>query len=67
LHEEIPALDARSAITMDAEGRWLETVRDRERLRQIGLAARQVAEEKFSCGAMAESYEALYRETLAAL
>lgn len=67
LHEEIPALDARSAITIDVEGRWLETVRDRERLHQIGLAARQVAAEHFSCGAMAESYEALYRETLAAL
>jgi glycosyltransferase involved in cell wall biosynthesis len=64
LHEEIPALDARSAITIDAGGQWLETVRDRDRLRQIGLAARQVAEEKFSCTAMAESYEALYHETL---
>lgn len=67
LHEEIPSLDARSAITIDADSRWLEEMRNSERLRQVGLAARQVAEEKFSCGKMAESYESLYRETLAAL
>ena len=66
LHEDMPSLDSSNSITMDAEGRWLEALRDRENLRTLGTAARRVAEEKFSCERMAASYEALYRETLAA-
>jgi len=66
LHEEIPLLDARSSITVDAQGQWLKALENREDLRTLGVAARRVAEEKFSCAKMAESYEALYRETLGA-
>ncbi len=67
LREEIPALDQSNAITIDERGRWLESVRDPDLLRQLGGTGRLLAEEKFSCGKMAESYEALYGETLAAL
>ena len=66
LREEIPSLDGSNSITVDANGRWVEALRDREGLRKLGTAARRVAEEKFSCEKMAASYEALYRETLAA-
>ena len=66
LHEEMPSLNPGNSITIDPGGKWLEALRDGERLRRFGLAARRVAEEKFSCGKMAESYEKLYRETLAA-
>lgn len=66
LHEDIPSLNNSNSVTVDAGGRWLETLRDREGLRELGIAARRTAEEKFSCERMASSYEALYRETLAA-
>jgi glycosyltransferase involved in cell wall biosynthesis len=66
LHEEIPYLNASNSITIDQAGKWLDVFRDREHLHRLGVAARGVAEEKFSCDKMAESYEALYRETLAA-
>jgi glycosyltransferase involved in cell wall biosynthesis len=63
LHEEIPALNPSNSITIDPEGRWLEVFRDLSQLPGLGAAARKVAEEQFSCARMAESYEALYRET----
>ena len=43
---------------MNADGRWMEALRDRENLRKLGVAARRVAEEKFSCEKMAAGYEA---------
>jgi glycosyltransferase involved in cell wall biosynthesis len=65
LREDIPAFDPGNSITIDAQGRWLEALRDRERLRTLGAGARRVAEEKFAVGKMAESYVDLYQETLA--
>jgi glycosyltransferase involved in cell wall biosynthesis len=65
LHEDIPSLNSSNSITMDSEGRWLKALRDRQGLRDLGLAARRVAEDKFSCEKMAASYEALYHKTLA--
>ncbi len=66
LRDEIPSLDASNSITVDPQGHWLETLRDRERLTALGAAARRTAEERFSCAKMAESYEALYREIIPA-
>jgi glycosyltransferase involved in cell wall biosynthesis len=66
LHEDIPALNPSNSITIDDAGPWVNTLCDREGLQKLGLAARRVAEQKFSCEQMAKSYEALYRETLAA-
>jgi glycosyltransferase involved in cell wall biosynthesis len=66
LRDEVPSLDATNSITISDDGAWLKAFRDPEGLRTLGVAARRVAEEKFSCAQMAESYEALYHETLAA-
>ncbi len=64
LREDIPSFDASNSITIDAEGRWLDALRDREKLCALGTEARRVAEEKFTVGKMAESYVDLYHETL---
>jgi glycosyltransferase involved in cell wall biosynthesis len=66
IHEEIPSLNASNSISIDHDGKWLETFHHREELNALGIAARRVAEEKFSCEKMAESYEALYHEALTA-
>ena len=66
LLDEMPSLNASNSITIDETASGWKRFAIRERLRRLGAAARRVAEEKFSCGKMAESYEALYHETLAA-
>jgi glycosyltransferase involved in cell wall biosynthesis len=66
MRDELPSLDDSNSIMIGEDGAWLKAFRDPERLRTLGAAARQVAEEKFSCAQMAASYEALYHETLAA-
>jgi glycosyltransferase involved in cell wall biosynthesis len=65
LLEEMPSFDASNSLKVDGDGKWLAALRNREKLRELGAGARRVAEEKFSVAQMAESYEALYRETLA--
>ena len=54
-----------NSIAIGADDAWLAPFRDPAALRALGAAARQLAEEHFSFVKMAESYEALYRETLA--
>ena len=61
---EMPFLDGTNSIAIDEDGAWLQVLRDRERLRAIGLNARRLAEEKFSFDRMAAGYEALYREAM---
>ena len=62
---EMPFMNPGNSIAIGADDAWLAPFRDPAALRALGAAARQLAEEHFSFVKMAESYEALYRETLA--
>ncbi len=59
-------MNADNSITIGEDEAWIGRLRDQAQLAALGAAARRLAEEKFSFGKMAESYEALYRETLGA-
>ena len=63
---EMPFMNPGNSIAIGADDAWLAPLRAPAVLRTLGAAARQLAEEQFSFEKMAESYEALYRETLAA-
>lgn len=63
---EMPFMNPGNSIAIGADDTWLAPLRAPAVLRTLGAAARQLAEEQFSFEKMAESYEALYRETLAA-
>ena len=63
---EMPFLTAENSIAIGGDDSWIGRLRDHAALRSLGAAARRLAEERFSFGKMAEGYEALYRETLAA-
>jgi glycosyltransferase involved in cell wall biosynthesis len=66
LYAEMPFLnDSNSIAVPDGNASWIAVLQDSARLAALGRAARQLAEERFSFDKMAESYEALYRETLA--
>ncbi len=60
---EMPFLDTRNSIAIQDE--WIDALRDRDRLREIGKAARRLAEEQFSFARMAADYETLYHECIA--
>ena len=63
---EMPFMSGANSIAIGDNDSWLSSLRDSAKLRVLGNAARFLAEEKFSFGKMAESYEALYEETRAA-
>ena len=63
---EMPFLTSENSIAIGEDAAWLGRLRDHGSLHALGTAARRLAEERFSFQTMAESYEALYRETLAA-
>lgn len=63
---EMPFMNAENSIAIGDDPGWVGRLRDQAQLAALGAAARRLAEEKFSFGKMAESYEALYRETLGA-
>ena len=63
---EMPFMTAENSLAVGDDDSWIEKLRDDAALRARGAAARRLAEERFSFEKMAESYEALYRETLAA-
>ena len=63
---EMPFLTAENSLAIGEDDSWIARLRDSAALRALGAAARRLAEEKFSFEKMAASYEALYRETLAA-
>ncbi len=63
---EMPFMNAGNSIAIGEDDSWIGRLRDPAALRALGAAARRLAEERFSFGQMAASYEALYRETLAA-
>ena len=62
---EMPFMTAENSLAVGEDDSWIEKLRDPVALRARGAAARRLAEERFSFEKMAESYEALYRETLA--
>jgi glycosyltransferase involved in cell wall biosynthesis len=62
---EMPFMNAENSISVGADDAWLAALRDPLKLRAIGMAGRELAEERFSFGKMAQDYEALYQETLA--
>jgi glycosyltransferase involved in cell wall biosynthesis len=62
---EMPFMNSENSIAVGDDESWLDALRDPSRLRLLGMAARQLAEERFSFGKMAQSYEALYEETMA--
>jgi len=66
LLREMPFFDDHSAIAVDDRAAWANVLRDPEALKNLGKRSRQLAEEKFSFGAMAASYEALYNEAIEA-
>lgn len=61
---EMPFLNERNSIAIQPEPQWMDRLLDRTRLREIGLAARQLAEGQFSFARMAADYEALYRAAI---
>jgi len=61
---EMPFLDASNSISVAADGAWMGLLKETQQLQSIGLAARQLVEQKYSYGKMAEAYEAVYREEL---
>lgn len=64
LLREMPFFNDRSAIAVDDDGAWARVLGDREQLGALGRRSRELAEQHFSFGAMAASYEALYREAI---
>jgi glycosyltransferase involved in cell wall biosynthesis len=66
LLHEMPFFDKQSVIAVDDNAAWFRMLGDNERLKAIGRRARELAEQHFSFGAMAASYEGLYREAIAA-
>jgi glycosyltransferase involved in cell wall biosynthesis len=66
LLHEMPFFDEQSAIAADDNAAWSRILGDNGRLKAIGRRARELAEQHFSFGAMAASYEGLYREAIAA-
>jgi len=64
LLREMPFFDDHSAIAVDDDATWARVLGDREQLKGIGRRSRQLAEQQFSFGAMAASYEALYQEAI---
>ncbi len=64
LLDEMPFLDAGSALSVADDGAWISALKDPERLQSIGAASRKLVEEKYSYAQMAEAYEVLYHEAL---
>lgn len=64
LLREMPFFDDHSAIAVDDEAAWARALGDREQLGALGRRSRELAEQHFSFGAMAASYEALYHEAI---
>ena len=63
---EMPFMTAENSIAIGADHSWMTPLCDPAKRRALGMAARRLAEENFSYEKMGGSYEALYRETLAA-
>lgn len=66
LFAEMPFLNSENAIAVREDRLWLNSLRDRARLAQIGGAARRLVEDEFSFHKMALRYEALYEEARSA-
>lgn len=64
LLREMPFFDDQSAVAVDDEAAWARVLRDKERLNSLGSCSRRLAEQHFSFGTMAASYESLYREAI---
>ena len=62
---EMPFLNSTNSIAIGEDCAWLAPLRDPQQRAAFGSAARTLAENQFSFEAMAENYEALYREALA--
>ncbi len=61
---EMPFLNERNSIAIQPGSNWIEQLQDRNRLRAIGKAARQLAADQFSFARMAADYETLYRRAI---
>lgn len=66
LLKDMPFLNEENSIAIGEDDQWVATLSNPERLRQLGANARRLAEEQFSFDLMAERYEALYKESIAA-
>lgn len=63
---EMPFLPPDDVLAVDeGDASWAAALGDSARLAELAARTRRLAEEQFSFDAMAASYEALYRETLA--
>jgi glycosyltransferase involved in cell wall biosynthesis len=63
---EMPFLNASNSIAIGNDDAWASVLGDRAKLAELGRNARALAEEQFSFDLMAQRYEALYREAIAA-
>ena len=61
---EMPFFGLSDALRVSSDGSWAGALFNQNTLLKLGEGARRIAEERFSFGAMAASYEELYRETL---
>lgn len=65
LMAEMPFLNPTNSIAIGEDDSWSDTLANREKLAELGLEARRLAEEQFSFDLMAQRYEELYREAMA--
>jgi len=63
---EMPFMNSENCISIGDNNSWLGALHNPGELRSLGAAARRLAEECFSFGKMAESYQSLYQESGAA-
>jgi len=63
---EMPFFSPGDVLPVTDDATWAAALDDPDSLQALGQRVRRLAEEQFSFDAMAASYEALYRETLAA-
>ena len=63
---EMPFMDSENSIAIGDNDSWVGRLNNPEELRTLGAAGRRLAEESFSFGKMAESYQSLYQESHAA-
>lgn len=61
---EMPFMPADQVLSVDPAGDWARALGQAERLHALGAEMRRLAEAEFSFDAMAQQYEALYRESI---
>jgi glycosyltransferase involved in cell wall biosynthesis len=66
LMAEMPFLNENNSIAIGEDDRWVGVLSSPAQLQLLGQNGRKTAETQFSYNLMAERYESLYRESIAA-